>query len=285
LPLAQSSILGTMRALHMGMVSIAPVEYNPTENTIRIYKHLTVRVSYLHPDWTKTAEMQQLYHSPFFTPIYNLVINYEEQAPMILDDLVTYPVKYLIISDRMFEDQLQPLIEWKTLKGFNVITAYTDDIGYSTYAIKNYIQDIYENSSPPEDPAPSFVLLVGDTPQIPTFDGNAGSHVTDLRYCEFTGDDFPEIYYGRFSAQNISELQPQIDKTLEYEQYTMPDPSYLGEVTLISGVDSYYAETHGNGQINYGTNFQSRSWYRGSHLVISAIRCPGRLGRNYPNCQ
>ncbi len=255
LPLAQSSILGTMRALHMGMVSIAPVEYNPTENTIRVYKHLTVRVSYLHPDWAKTEKMQRLYHSPFFTPIYNRVINYEKQAPMILDDLVTYPVKYLIISDRMFEDQLQPLIEWKIKKGFNIITAYTDDIGYSTYAIKNYIQDIYYSSNPPEDdPVPSFVLLVGDTPQIPTFDGNAGSHVTDLRYCEFTGDDFPEIYYGRFSAQDESYLQPQIDKTLEYEQYTMPDPSYLGEVTLISGVDYYYAETHGNGQINYGTN-------------------------------
>ena len=73
-----------------------------------------------------------------------------------------------------------------------------------------------------------------------------------------TGDMAPEMYYGRFSARNTAELQPQIDKTLEYEQLTMPDPSYLGEVVLIAGVDSYYAQTHGNGQINYGTNHYFR---------------------------
>ena len=35
----------------------------------------------------------------------------------------------------------------------------------------------------------------------------------------------------------------------------MPDPSYLAEVTLVSGVDASNASTYGNGQINYGTNY------------------------------
>ncbi len=29
----------------------------------------------------------------------------------------------------MFEDQLQPFIEWKELKGYNVVEGYTDEIG------------------------------------------------------------------------------------------------------------------------------------------------------------
>jgi hypothetical protein len=257
LPLAASSDAGIMRALKLGLISVAPVEYNPSQNSIRIYKDITIRVDFLHPDWETTMDMRARYYSPFFEIVYSRIINYEPLPPTILDDLVTYPVKYVIVADRMFEAQLQPFIEWKTKKGFNVITAYTDDIGYSNTAIRSDIQGVYNGSNPPADPAPSFVLLVGDDQQIQAFPYSG--HISDLDFCEFTGDHNPEIYYGRFSAQNTSLLQPQIDKTLEYEQYTMPDPSYMGEVTMIAGVDANYAPTHGNGQINYGVNIYFNS--------------------------
>jgi len=257
LPLVSSSDIGIMRALRLALVSIAPIEYNPSENSIRIYKSLTVQVDFLHPDWETTMNMRAAYYSPFFEVVYSQIINYEPLPPTILDDLVTYPVKYVIIADRMFEVQLQPFIEWKTKKGFNVITAYTDDIGYSNTAIRSYIEGVYNSSNPPADPAPSFVLLVGDDQQIPAF--SYSGHISDLDFCEFTGDHNPEIYYGRFSAQDPALLQPQIDKTLEYEQYTMLDPSYTGNVTMIAGVDATYAPTHGNGQINYGTNIYFNS--------------------------
>jgi hypothetical protein len=38
-----------------------------------------------------------------------------------------------------------------------------------------------------------------------------------------------------------------------YEQCTMPDPSYLGQVVMIAGIDDEYAASYGNGQINYAT--------------------------------
>ena len=43
------------------------------------------------------------------------------------DLITTYPVKYVIVSDPSFQPALQPLIDWKTKKGFNVIEAYTND--------------------------------------------------------------------------------------------------------------------------------------------------------------
>jgi len=254
MPIVESEISGAMRGLRLGKVIMAPVEYNPTENVVRVYKELTVEVSFRGADWQATRDNYVKHYSPFFEPIYERVMNYDQ--PMYdLDhpDLVKYPVKYLIISDRMFEAQLQPFIEWKTRKGFTVQVAYTDVIGSNHTVIASYIEGVY-NAGTPEDPAPSFVLLAGDAQQMDPFSGTAGSHVTDLYFCEFTNDIFPEIYYGRFSAQNTTQMQPQIDKTLEYEQYLMPDPSYLAEVTLVSGVDGTYAITHGNGQINYGTN-------------------------------
>ncbi|MCX6830245.1 MAG: C25 family cysteine peptidase, partial [candidate division Zixibacteria bacterium] len=251
LPPTQSTIEGIMRGLRLGMVLIAPIEYNPTQNTMRVYKNLTVRVSYRNPDWVLTRQLWKNYYSPFFEPVYETIINYE--SPLLANnDLTKYPVKYLIISHRMFEAQLQPFIAWKIKKGFNVVTAYTDVIGTTNTAIKSYIQNQYQSGTP-QNPAPTFVLLVGDAQQIPPF--QFSGHVSDLSFCEFTGDNIPEIYYGRFSAENTGNLQPQIDKTLEYEKYLMPDPSFLGEVTLVSGVDPNYAATYGNGQINYGTNY------------------------------
>ncbi len=252
LPTAQAEVLGTMRAVRIGHVSIAPFSYDPRRNVLKVYSDITVRVEYQTPNWGLTEEIQTTHYSPFFEPLYERLGNWDGTSDT-RDDLTNYPVKYLIISDRMFEAQLAPFIEWKIQKGFTVVTAYTDDIGSSSSQIKSYIQTQYNNGTP-TDPAPSFVLFVGDDQQIPAFDGTAGSHITDLPFCEFTGDDFPEIYYGRFSAQNAAQLQPQIDKTLEYERYEMPDPSYLDEVTLVAGVDGTYAITHGNGQINYGTS-------------------------------
>ncbi len=253
LPVASSNISGTMRGFRVGLISVAPVQYDPTANKIRVQNEITVRVNFDGADWSATQKAFDRTYSPVFEPAYAQLGNYEMMNLQDKSDLVKYPVKFVIVSARMFEAQLQPFIAWKVKKGFKVIVAYTDVIGTTTTAIKTYLQGLY-NAGTPSDPAPSFVLLVGDTPQIPAFAGSAGSHVTDLRYCEYTGDNLPEVYYGRFSAQTTAQLQPQIDKTLEYEQYLMPNPAYLGETTLIAGVDGSYAPTYGNGQINYGTN-------------------------------
>ncbi|HAQ65767.1 MAG TPA: Gingipain R, partial [Bacteroidales bacterium] len=49
-------------------------------------------------------------------------------------------------------------------------------------------------------------------------------------------------------------MQPQIDKTLQYEQYLFPDPSFLGRALLVAGADAGHQLTYGNGQVNYGTS-------------------------------
>ena len=41
----------------------------------------------------------------------------------------------------------------------------------------------------------------------------------------------------------------------------MPDPSFLGDVIMISGVDASYAPTYGNGQINYGNTYYFNYFY------------------------
>lgn len=249
--LVTTDILGMMRDVRLARLNIAPVQYNPVSHVLRIYHDIEIMVRFDGANLAAMAEEKRRTASPYFNSIQAQVLNAPPNTTR--DTITNYPVTYIIVADPMFEATLQPFVEWKTRKGFTVIEAYTDDpsVGSSTSSIQSYLENLYTTL----DPAPSFVLFVGDVDQIPAFDGNTGSHVSDLHYCDYTGDYLPEVYYGRFSATSVSQLQPQIDKTLEYEQYLMSDPDFLNEVVMISGVDASFAPTHGNGQINYGTTY------------------------------
>ncbi len=257
--------LGKMRGVNLSNLIINPIQYNPVTNKIKVYNSLRVKIEFKNANLSKTKSIAKKYYSPAFDNAFSEVINYKSYKDTLIS---TYPVKYVIIADPIFRGQLDEFIKWKIQKGFNVITAYTDDpnVGNTTTSIKTYLQDLYTNATP-TDPAPSFVLFVGDVDQIPAFSGTTGSHPTDLYYCEYDGgsDYFPELYYGRFSANNTAELKPQIDKTLEYEKYLMPDPSYLNEVIMVAGVDASNAPTYGNGQINYGTD----NYFNATHGLTS----------------
>lgn len=236
---------GMMRATRFGRLEVRPFQYNPVKNQLKVLNNLVIEITFENANFVKTNELKQKYASYYFDGLLDhQLLNYDNGATR--DLIQDVPVELVIVSDRMFEAQLQEFIEWKELKGFNVTTLYTDDIGSTTTAIKSALQAIYESDEPMD-----FVLFVGDVQQIPAWSGNSGSHVTDLRYCEYTGDDVAEVFYGRFSAQTTAQLQPQIDKTLMYEQYTMADPSYLADQVLVAGVDAGYATVYGNGAINY----------------------------------
>lgn len=262
--LVSFEILGMMRSYRVGRLDIQPVQYNPVTHTLRVYDEIEAVVRFDNADLESTRELKEKYENFYFRSAGEKLVNYQAQANR--DTLTSYPVSYLIVSDPMFQSQLQPFIEWKTKQGFAVTVGYTNqpEVGTTAYAIKSYIQNKYNNPAPGQQP-PSFVLFVGDIQQIPAWNGNAGSHVTDLYYCEYTGDLLPEIYYGRFSAQNTNQLQPQIDKTLQYEQYTIPDPSYLNEVVMVAGVDATHSHNWANGQINYGTI----NYFNEAHGIIS----------------
>ncbi len=253
---------GIMRGVRIGNLHISPFSYNPVQNKLKVFENLVFEVIFENPDFTTTQTEKIKYYSPLYRQLFDGLLNYSGIKAINQ----RFPVKYVIVSDRMFENALQPFISWKQKKGFHVISAYTDQIGTTTTAIKNYLQGLY-TSATENDPAPSFVLFVGDIAQIPTYNGQSGSHVTDLYYFCYDGvnDHVPDVTYGRFSANNLTQLQPQIDKTLEYEMYTMPNPSYLDEVVMVSGVDASHAPTWGNGQINYGTTY----YFNAAHGITS----------------
>ena len=260
---------GVMRGIHLARLEIAPLQYNPMANTLRVYDNITVEIKYHNGNINQTLQDKQEKMNPFFSGINQMIFNYKKVETS--DNIFSsQPITYIIVADSSFTEALQPFIQWKNRKGFRVIEAYTNDpeVGTTSSSIKNFLQTFYDN--PPDGYQPqSFVLFVGDIAQIPAFSGTAGNHVTDLYYCEYTGDIFPEAYYGRFSANDLAQLQPQIDKTLEYEQYLFPDPTFLDEVVMVAGQDSYHQMTWGNGQVNYCNEYyfnESNGLYSHSYL-------------------
>lgn len=268
-PLVRVETAGIMRGVQIGNVYISPFRYNPAQNILKVYNNLQFEIIFNNADLALTDQMKQKFYSPYFESSYNSLINYRE--PAAKDVITKYPIKFVIISLTSFQATLQPLAYWKRQKGFNVVEKY-----YATAptaaTVKTYIQGLY-TAGTSTDPAPTFVLLVGDIAQIPTNAATKFSGATDLYYCTMDGtsDYQPDIYYGRFSATTVAELQPQVDKTLEYEKYTMPNPAYLDTVVMIAGVDDGtqsdggYSQVWANGQINYGTS----NYFNAAHGIYS----------------
>ena len=259
--LAQTEKVGILRNINMGRLTVSPFEYNPVTNELRVCTRVDVEVSFVNANIPKTMEMKTKYGNGLFDGQHSGVIN-PMNTPGFRDEIDNAPIKYLIVAHSMFRnnEQLTSFINWKKRIGYLVEIAFTDDsnVGTTTTSIKNFIKSKYDNATD-EDPAPSFLLLIGDVAQIPAFTGVADNgHVTDLYYATWTtGDNLPDCYYGRFSAQNVSQLTPQIDKTLMYEQYTMPESRYLDNAVLVAGTDSQgHSTTHADGQIKYAsTNY------------------------------
>ena len=274
LPLAHADITGVLRNINIGRLSIAPFEYNPVTGQLKVYTHLEVEISFGNPDIPGTIGMKNKHSNVLFDGQHCGIIN-SMDTPGHRDEFSSTPIKYLIVAHSMFRDNenLVNFINWKKRIGYLVEIAFTNDsnVGTTTTSIRNFIKAQYDNATA-TDPAPTFLLLIGDVEQIPAFTGQSSNeHITDLYYaCWTTGDHLPDCYYGRFSAQNISQLTPQIDKTLVYEQYTMPDPSYLNDAVLIAGTDENFGPTHANGQINYAANnyFNASNGYTTVHTHL-----------------
>ena len=253
LPLVSVEKTGIQRDKALATMYVSPLQYNPVTQRVRIYSQIDVEFTFVNPDMAQTQQLQK-YVSPMFSMDKGLLLN--EQANPFKAEFSTAPLKYLIIANSMFSGNtdLEAFATWKRRLGYKVELAYTSDanVGTTTTSIKSYIQNQYDNATA-ANPAPTFVLLIGDVAQIPTFTGQAdNSHKTDLYYATLSGNDYiPDCYYGRLSATSAAHLTNQLAKIMMYEQYTMPDPSYLGKAVLIAGTDGTYGPTFAQGQINY----------------------------------
>ncbi len=265
-PIAEVNVMGTMRGIQVGALQLNTLRYNAATNTIRVYNNVDVEVSFENADMALTEKTLVNTYSPYFRTVYAALFNnraitdiYDEHP-----DLWSVPVKILVVANRMFEEAMQPWLTWKTEKGFVLDVNYTDEIGTTSSAIKSFITNKY-NEGVENGQAPTFLIIFGDKNQVPGSQTGASSQcVTDLYYYAVAGgpsDYFGDMFHSRFTCETVEELNNVLHKSLMYEQYTMPDPSYLSNVLLIAGWDSSWNPRIGKPTIQYATNY----YYNAEH--------------------
>jgi len=254
---------GSLRAVRIGRLEVSPVEYYPSENRLRVVESVEFAVVFEGGDAARESELKAATWSPFFEGVHHQIAGLRtphEDHPDLFGNVVTM----VVVAPPMFESTLADYVAWKTERGFNTILAITGtpEVGTTSTSIQAYIHGLY-NDATPENPAPSFLVFVGDIAEVPTF--TLGGDASDRPYACVDADLIPDMYYGRLSATNTTMLQNILDKTLMVDQFTMPNPAYLGEVVMIAGYDTGHGSTHGNGQINYGTSL----YFNAAHGITS----------------
>jgi hypothetical protein len=150
---------------------------------------------------------------------------------------------YVIVSHKDFLSALQPLVNFHSVQGLNVVVEDVQAI-YDAYAqgipnpqaIHDYLQHAYETWNP----RPTYALLVGDgttdpkhylpnsfQTYIPPFlvsgvDLYSDEMAADNRLVDFQGDVLPDMLIGRLPVNNLSEAQTVVNKIVGYSSSPMP---------------------------------------------------------------
>jgi len=187
------------------VVEINPFQYNPVEEKLRFYMDITIDIYPNGFDLINCinrkdlpskidTDFMQIYENHFI----NLNIIFNRYAP------VEEQGNMLVITYDNFWDSMMPFVQWKNMRGIPTEMVNVSSIG-GIDAIKTYISDYYYTNNL------TFVLLVGDADQVPTY--------TDPRYSYIVGSDhYPDLFVGRFSAETISEVETQVNRSIEYEK-------------------------------------------------------------------
>ena len=265
-PQAVVNVVGTMRGVQLGKMTIEPVSYDPVNNIIRVFNDIEVTVHFDGADSKATEDLLVETYSPYFNVVYKQLFN----GRAVLDaysehpDLYATPVKMLVITTSTYaaNTTFKEWVAWKKQKGIYIDVYTTSETGTNASSIKSFIQTQYNQNHP------TFLVIVGDSGDVvQSATGSSSQKYTDLYYSSPDGDIFPDIYTSRMPVSSTNELTYMLTKTLQYEQYTMPDPSYLDETLLIAGWDSTWTPKVGKPTIQYANTY----YYNSDHGITADV--------------
>lgn len=269
--LVRVEIMGESRGVRLAKLIVSPVEYDPVKNRLRIHTDLDFEIRFEGADYNATQAKKRRYHSDGFRVAEEAGVNAAALRMEAVDAkafkaakagrVTARPLRYAVVADPKFRDSLQGFIAWKRQQGYDVVEAYTSDeqVGTTADAIRAYLKKLYDGATEVE-PAPTYVLLVGDITEIPAFPSRSpnlpeysihSNHVTDLYFVEYTDDTLPDAYLGRFSATTVEELMPQIHKTMYMSRIAGEAADFIDTTLLVAGFDANYNLSHLNPALRY----------------------------------
>ena len=215
------------------VIKVNPFQYNPVTQTLREYTSLTLEITAHGTGGENMIERDEI--GPFSTEFQMIYerhfLNYEEQESLLESNPLYTPVgeigNMLIITYDSFYFAMQPFVTWKNMKGIPTEMINVSSIGTgSANDIDIYIETYYNTNGL------TFVLLVGDIGEVPAL--YYGSHASDPSYSYISGDNYPDLFVGRFSAQTIGQVETQVERSIEYERYPLANGTWYHNGTGIA---------------------------------------------------
>lgn len=201
-------------------VKVFPFDYNPSTQTLKVYSSVTVKVRFNSGRSFATATK----NNRTFDAIYaNSFLNYRN----LRSTPVTEEGDILVICPENFMTAMQPYVDWKIRNGFSTEMVALSMAGSNATQIKSYILDYYNSHNL------AFVIIVGDNAQFPT--PSVSGNKSDNYFTELVGNDsYPDIILGKISAENVSQVETQVQRFIEYEQ----NPPETSHFTSFLGIAS-----------------------------------------------
>ncbi len=197
------------------VVRVCPFQYNPVRKKLRIYTDIRVEVAPVGEGEVNVFQRRRPLEvmDPEFRRIY------ERHFLNFGPDVMGYTAveeggNMLVITDDNLWSIMEPFVGWKNMKGVPTEMVRISDIGNNANSIKNYITDYFNANGL------TYVLLVGDIGQITTFHFTYGFEqgASDPTYSYIVGNDhYPDLFVGRFSAQNMTQAVTMVRRSVNYE--------------------------------------------------------------------
>jgi len=206
-----------VKDLRGATVQFNPMKYNPVEGKLKICTRLVLEV---YDDPNQQVVNPLIRNLPLigtsmeFDDIYkNLFINYGTGYY----DYVTVNEqgRLLVIYASEYSNNITPFVNWKVKRGLTTITAeYPTETGNDANSIKDYIQNLYDSPD-----GLTFIILVGESNQVPTLYGQYEGAPSDPSYTKLAGNDaYPDAFISRISPSTSDNLDYILWKLINYEQ-------------------------------------------------------------------
>jgi len=209
-------------------VTFYPVQYNPVSQKITVATYIDYEVLY---EKSRNAERKTYNFSKKLNTYFREKLKSLATNP---DDISSFPrhttsrlspldpgtYEYVIITTSSFKNSFQPLADWRTQMGIpaNIVTL---DWIYANYTgstnqekIRNFVIDANSTWGT------LYFLMGGDTGYVPyhskSLDGD--NIPNDTYFADYDNDRKYEVYVGRASVNNTTQINTFVNKVFTYEK-------------------------------------------------------------------
>ncbi|MBD5295233.1 MAG: T9SS type A sorting domain-containing protein [Bacteroides sp.] len=218
----------TFRGEQLVDVKVHPIQFDPINHIASYSDQISYSLTIMPEDLQtygliNDAEKTNTVCNITLQPEDCLVTNINEVGNVLTSDTYGFEgtVGYIIVTTDEYLDYAGEFANWKKYLGYSpyIISKdnWTDweEVRNEIIACVNTHQNI------------QYLLILGDTDDVPAKENEGGSHPTDLYYGNSHENQYiPDLLMGRISIDNVTEAQAVLHKLMRLEMCPVMDEDY-----------------------------------------------------------